>query len=88
MMDKISPLTMAGAVPNDETFHVHRVECPGCHSPLLFPALNNRRVFPTETVPMLRCNGCGHLYNGEVSGCDCGSRDFTPMLALLVEVKP
>lgn len=90
-MDKISPLTMAGAVPNDLTFHVHELDCPRCRAHLQFPARDHRMLEPAETVPLWRCNGCGYLYSDQISQCDCMTdrcQEFTPYLALLVEVRP
>lgn len=42
-----------------------------------------------DAVPM--SDGCGHLYSDQISQCDCMTdrcQDFTPYLALLVEVRP
>lgn len=75
----------------DQTHHVHCVNCPRCRTPLQFPAMNSRLLEPNETVPLWRCNGCGHLYSDKISQCDCMTdrcQDFTPYLALLVEVRP
>lgn len=43
----------------------------------------------TFLVRRINCHGCGHLYNGEVSRCDCSmdSKGFTPVLAYIVELK-